>query len=219
VGYLVNLEMEGRQAVVIGGGSIASRKVRDLLEAKAHILVVAPAADPEIRKLAAAGRVRWRRGRYSRRDLRGAFVAVAATDEEGLNARISRDAQARGILVNVVDRPALCTFTLPAVLRRGALTVAISTEGLCPAFASVMRAELAGRLGPEYAEAVRVLGELRRAMRARGWSGAAIRAAVERIYAAGIMEALRRPDLAALGALLQQALEKDFPLPPNLAAD
>ena len=137
--YLVNLALEGRAAVVIGGGEVAARKVQDLLAAKANVTVIAPGLCGRIVALADEKRIVAHGRPYRTADLAGAFVAIAATDDEDLNARVAKDAAATNVLVNVVDRPALCTFTVPATLRRGDLTLAISTEGRCPALAGILR--------------------------------------------------------------------------------
>jgi precorrin-2 dehydrogenase/sirohydrochlorin ferrochelatase len=212
--YLVNLVVARRPAVVIGGGSIASRKIHDLLEACADVTVIAPVVCAPIQDLAGAGRIKLHLRPYGADDIAGAFLVVAATDDESLNSQISRDAQSRGIFVNVVDRPALCTFTLPAVVRRGDLTIAISTEGQCPALASVMREKLAGQFGDEYASLVAIMGALRRQLMCRGWSGGRIRGVVRELYSRGIAEMIRTNDREAVSALWRAVLGDDFS-PPN----
>lgn len=205
--YLINLAMKGRPAAVIGAGGVAGRKVVDLLEAGAAVAVTSTSASKEIALLAGESRIRLRLEPYSIESIRGAFLAIAATDDEELNARVSRDAQSLGILVNVVDRPALCTFTLPAVVRRGDFALGISTEGQCPALASILREELSAAFRLEWAKAVPALGAIRRQMVARGWSGEAIRAATRRLYDAGIVEKIWTGDQAEL---LRSVLGADF---------
>ena len=210
MGYLVNLVLDGRPAVVIGGGTIASRKVEDLLAAGALVTVVAVEPCARIRELAAEKRIaaHWRP--YTSGDLRGAHVAVAATGDAVVNAQVYQDAQALGVLVNVVDRPALCTFTLLAVVRRGPLTIAVSTDGLCPAFSSVLREELEAHYGGEYAELTRLMGDLRRRMIALGWEGPRIREAVAQLYRDGIAEALAAGDRARMKELVLSRLGPEF---------
>jgi precorrin-2 dehydrogenase / sirohydrochlorin ferrochelatase len=123
-----------------------------------------------------------------------------------------------GTLVNVVDRPALCTFTLPAVVRQGDFEVAISTEGQCPALASVLREYLSHEFGPEYDPLVRLLGEIRREMIAQGRDGAAIRHAVQRLHESGIAEMIRTQDRPAIERLIRSCLGDEFPLPATLDA-
>ena len=188
--YLVNLALEGRAAVVIGAGEVAARKVQDLLAAKAHVTVIAPHLCDGIVALADEERIVAHGRPYHTGDLAGAFVAIAATDDEALNARVAADAAAINVLVNVVDRPALCTFTVPATLRRGDLTIAIATEGRCPALAGILREELAERYGPEYAELAGLFGEVWKKMIELGWDGRRIRETLAGIYRAGDRRAL-----------------------------
>ena len=202
--YLVNLVLEGRAAVVIGGGEVAARKVQDLLAARANVTVIAPCLCGPIVALADEKRIVTHARPYRTGDLAGAFVAIAATDDEGLNARISEDAAAINVLVNVVDRPALCTFTVPATLRRGDLTLAISTGGRCPALAGILREELAERYGPEYSELVRLFGELRKRMIELGWNGSRIRQTLAGMYRDGAIERIAAGDRELLNEFLDQ---------------
>jgi len=209
--YLVNLALEGRAAVVIGGGEVAARKVQDLLAAKANVTVIAPQACNRIAALADEKRIVAHGRPYSTGDLAGAFVAIAATDDEGLNARVAEDAAAMNVLVNVVDRPALCTFTVPATVRRGDLTLAIATEGRCPALAGILREELEERYGREYAELVGLFGELRKRMIELGWDGGRIRETLAGIYRDGVMERIAAGDQELLDDYLRSRFGPSFP--------
>jgi precorrin-2 dehydrogenase/sirohydrochlorin ferrochelatase len=201
--YLVNLALEGRAAVVIGGGEVAARKVEDLLAAKANVSVIASQLSDRIVALADEKRIVAHGRPYRTGDLAGAFVAIAATDDEDLNARISGDAAAMNLLVNVVDRPALCTFTVPATVRRGDLTIAIATEGRCPALAGILREELEARYGPEYAGLVSLFGEARKRMIELGWDGRRIRETLAGIYRASAVERIAAGDCSLLNDLLR----------------
>jgi precorrin-2 dehydrogenase/sirohydrochlorin ferrochelatase len=202
--YLVNLALEGRAAVVIGGGDVAARKVEDVLAGKAVVTVIAPQLCDGIVALADAKRIVAHRRPYHTGDLAGTFVAIAATDDEGLNARVAADAAAVNVLVNVVDRPALCTFTVPATVRRGDLTIAIATEGRCPALAGILREELEERYGPEYAELVGLFGELRKKMIAMGWDGQRIRKTMAEMYRSGAVDRIAAGDRELLNEFLDQ---------------
>jgi precorrin-2 dehydrogenase/sirohydrochlorin ferrochelatase len=182
MGYMANLIVEGREVLIVGGGEIAGRKVQDLLAAKARVTLVAPRVCAEIEDL--ADRIQLYRRPYQAGDIGNAFVVIAATDDEELNAAVSRDCTARNVLVNVVDRPALCTFTVPATVHRGDLTIAIATNGRCPALASILREELEERYGTEYGELVERFAQLRREMIAQGWKGPQIRARLVEMYQA-----------------------------------
>jgi precorrin-2 dehydrogenase/sirohydrochlorin ferrochelatase len=211
--YLVNLVLDGRPVVVVGGGEVAARKVADLLAAKASVTVVALEPCEKIRALASERRLRGEWRAYRAGDLEGAFLAIAALDDDAVNAEVAREASARGVLVNVVDRPALCTFTVPATMHRGDLTVAVATEGRSPALAGVLREEIEERYGAEYAELVRLFGELRTRMIALDWDGYHIREMLAQLYRGGIVERIATGDQARLKEFLASHLGPDFPLP------
>jgi len=206
VSYLINLTLAGQPALVVGAGAVAARKIESLLDAGAVVTVVAPRVSDEVARMAADGRIVLDRRRYAPGDARSARLVVAATDDEEVNASISREATAAGVLVNVVDRPALCSFTIPAVVRRGALTLAVATEGQCPACARAIREELEARYGPEYDAALRLLGRVRARLRAAGWDSPAVQAALADLWRAGIVDCVRRGDEARIRELLESRL-------------
>ena len=125
--------------------------------------VVSPELDASFAEL----EVEWRPGRYRRSDLRGAFLVIAATSDRSVNERVSRDAEARGMLCNVADVPELCNFILPAVHREGPIAVAVSTGGASPALAKRLRSQIAELVGPEHAELAEELRSLRPEVKAR----------------------------------------------------
>jgi precorrin-2 dehydrogenase/sirohydrochlorin ferrochelatase len=213
MGYMVNLVLEGKAAVVVGGGMLAERKVESLLAAKANVTVVAPQVCDRIAELARENRVGLHARPYRTEDLEGAFVVIAATGDEAVNARVAQDAQTRNALVNVVDRPALCTFTMPAIVCRGDLTVAVATEGRCPALASILREELEQRYGPDYASLVDLFGELRARMIKLGWNGERIRGTLLQLYRGGVRERIAAGNRGVLRSFLRSHLGSEFPLP------
>lgn len=148
----LNIQMDGKLAVVIGGGAVALRKLRTLLTAGASVTVVAMNIRPEIVALAESGALAVRVGCYESADLDNAFLAIAATDNAMVNKRIAVDARERGILVAVADNPAEGSCTFPAVLRRDDLEIAVSTGGRCPTFAADVRDCIAELIGHEYGD-------------------------------------------------------------------
>jgi precorrin-2 dehydrogenase/sirohydrochlorin ferrochelatase len=156
------LKLEGQPALVVGAGRVGEARIRSLLRAGARVRVVAPVATARVRAWALAGRIVWIARCFAARDLRGVFLAVVATPAAGLNRRVAALARRRHIFVNVVDDPECCDFYYPAVLRRGPLTLAISTEGRSPAFARRLRRDLERRIGPDVGRAVARLGFQRR---------------------------------------------------------
>ncbi|MGD0766094.1 MAG: bifunctional precorrin-2 dehydrogenase/sirohydrochlorin ferrochelatase [Dehalococcoidia bacterium] len=168
--YPVFLEMKGRACLVVGGGQVAARKVDALLAAGARVTVVSPALDAELARLKAGRKVEHVDREYERGDLRRHALVVAATDDPATNSRVAADAKASGVLVNVVDEPALCDFILPSVVRRGEVVLAISTGGLSPALARWLRGELESFLSEDFARLADLLADVRRDLRERGVS-------------------------------------------------
>jgi precorrin-2 dehydrogenase / sirohydrochlorin ferrochelatase len=161
--YMACLDVTGRRCVVVGGGLVGREKAAGLAACGAAVTVVSPDLDASFGSLA----VEWRRGRYRRSDLEGAFLVIAATSDRAVNERVHRDAEARGMLCNVADVPELCNFILPAVHREGSIAVAVSTGGASPALAKRIRSQIAGLVGPEHAALAEELRALRPEVKAR----------------------------------------------------
>ena len=155
------LKLEGRSCLVVGAGKIGEGKIRSLLVARAKVRVVATWATPAVEGWARAGVLTWESREFSQEDLNETFLVIAATSSMGVNDAIYREATKRQILCNVVDDPARCDFYYPAVVRRGALQVAISTEGKSPALAQRLRREFEQQLAPFYAGWIEQLGRIR----------------------------------------------------------
>jgi siroheme synthase-like protein len=136
------VKLEGSSCLVVGGGAIALQKVRSLLECGAHVTVVAPDANDEIRNLAERGAIGWRRRRYVVEDIAGHRLVIAATNDPEVNHAVYGDAVAAGVLVNAVDDPPFCDFYFGSVVRRGPLQIGISTAGESPALAQRLRQQL-----------------------------------------------------------------------------
>ena len=164
--YPVGLVVAGRRCVVIGGGTVAARKVAGLVEAGADVTVVAPAIVEEIRAMP----VHLVERPYRTGDLEGAWLAIAATDDQAVNRRVHADGLDARVWVNAADNPEACAFTLPAVLRRGPVTVSISTGGHSPALAGWLRDQVAAELGPEIGRLAELLSEARDRLQAAGRS-------------------------------------------------
>lgn len=160
--YPVYLDLRARLCIVIGGGRVAERKVRGLLACGALVRVVSPELGVGLRELLDQEKhLSWIKRQYREGDLDGAFLVIAATDDSEVQQLIYAEAEDRRIPVNVADVPALCSFILPATVRRGGLALAISTGGKCPALAKQLRLDLEKRFGPEYKILVDILGALR----------------------------------------------------------
>jgi len=203
--FPVFLNLEGRRCAVIGGGLVSLRKVKSLLRCGARVDVVSPSFCQGLTALAAEGRVTLIKRSYRPGDLAGALIAVAATGDGELNARIWKDGRKANVPVNVVDDAAVSDFILPALLRRGGITIAVSTSGMSPALARRIRTRLEGEIGPEYAALAMLVEEVRGELRR---SGAKISAA--RWQAAldldALLELIRDGKKQQAGSLLRRSL-------------
>jgi precorrin-2 dehydrogenase / sirohydrochlorin ferrochelatase len=163
--YIACLKLTGRRCVVVGGGEVGLEKVDGLLACDAHVTLIAPRAHEALQAYAREGSIRWEQRAYAGAgDLEGTFIVIAATDDTATNIAVFDDAEARAMLVNVVDVPPLCNFILPAIVRQGPLAIAISTAGASPALAKRIKAEIAASYGEPYARLAVLLNEV------RGWA-------------------------------------------------
>jgi precorrin-2 dehydrogenase/sirohydrochlorin ferrochelatase len=156
------MKLEGRRCLVVGAGKVGEPKIAGLLETGARIDVIALDATAAIREWARAGKIDLELRPFNSRDLDGIFLAVVATSSRTLNERVYREAQARGVLCNVVDVPDLCDFFYPSIVRRGDLQIAVSTAGQSPSLAQKIRQQLEKQFGPGYAAWVTELGATRK---------------------------------------------------------
>jgi precorrin-2 dehydrogenase/sirohydrochlorin ferrochelatase len=164
--YPMMVDLAGRRCLVVGGGPVAERKVRNLVEAGAEVVVVSPTLNPGLTGLKREGRIVHRPRRYRLGDLAGSFLVFGAANDPKVNGRLADEAKVAGVLSNLADSPASSTFFVPATLRRGDLVIAISTEGNSPALARKIKEDLESVYGEEYAELLKVLEQVReRAMR------------------------------------------------------
>ena len=159
------LKLEGRRCLVVGAGEIGESKIASLLDTNAIVFVVAPDGTATVEKWAREGTIQWSRREFQDSDLDGCSLVIAATSSSPLHERISGLARERGVLCNIVDVPELCDFYYGAVVTRGALQIAISTDGESPALAQRLRKELESQFGEEYAEWLTELGEVRKKIR------------------------------------------------------
>jgi len=190
--YPVFVDLRGRPCVVVGGGSIAERKVRGLRDAGAVVTVVAPHLTPALAALAETAEIRHLARAYRSGDIAGAHLAIVAVDDPTLSARVLMEARRRRIWLNAADDPERCDFILPAVLRRGPLAIAVGTGGESPALSRVVRDWLDAELPGELAALASAAAAVRRQVRAahRAPSPAAWRTALEREIAARLTRSL-----------------------------
>jgi precorrin-2 dehydrogenase/sirohydrochlorin ferrochelatase len=195
--YPILLNLEGRLCVVVGGGPVGLRKARGLLTAGARVRLIdpAPSAEPAGVELLARP--------YRDGDLEGACLAFAASGERGVNAAVAREARARGVPVNVADAPHEGDFTLPALLRRGDLSVAVAGAGRSPAFSAVLCEQLGEMLGPEWATALEIAAALRRKRLTPPGAAEYNQAILRRLLDGGLPGLIAAGDAAGVDRLLE----------------
>jgi precorrin-2 dehydrogenase / sirohydrochlorin ferrochelatase len=155
------MKLEGRSCLVVGAGTVGEPKIRSLIVSGASVRVIALHATAAVAEWAQTGRITWEARAFEAADLDGPFLVIAATNSRDVNATIFHEARQRNILCNVVDDPEYCDFYYPAVVRRGDLQLAISTNGHSPALAQRIRRELEIQFGPEYGTWLEELGRIR----------------------------------------------------------
>lgn len=187
--YPIFLNIQGKKCVVVGGGNVAWRKVCSLKEAGAKVTVVSPDFCPELEREAGVERIQQK---YDTAILKGAALVIASTDDGVVNKKVYRDAIESGILVNVVDKPELCSFIVPASVMRGNLCISISTGGASPALARNIRENLEQHFGEEYDEFTKLLSEMRQKMLSEIKNESIRRDILQRIAEPDILEIIRQ---------------------------
>lgn len=164
------LDIKGERCVVVGGGEVALRKAQSLLDCGARVRVISPALCPDLDKMRDSKTIEYIAREYRDNDLDGAMLVVAATDDREVNTQIMQEAESLSMLCNVVDDPELSNFIVPSSLRRGSLTIAVSTGGKSPALARRIRTELEKHFGDEYDSLVSLVEQVRSDLSDRGVS-------------------------------------------------
>ena len=208
--YPIYLDIRDKHCVVIGGGEVAERKVFSLLNAGAKVTVVSPAVTAVLKGISEAGRVEIKERPFSKGDLKGAFLAYAATDSEDINYKISEEARKRGVLLNIVDKPEMCDFIVPSVVERGLLSVAISTGGASPAFAKRLRLEMEERYGEEYALFLEIMAAIRRKLLTKEAESVKKRKFFNKLASSSIPEMIKAGRWKDVDRTIISLLGKDF---------
>lgn len=157
----LHIDLKERSCLVIGGGTVAERKVKVMLSYKARVTVVSPQLNPALDDLVSAKKITYLADIYRPAYLKDIFLVICAADMEAVNRQAAADCIARGILVNSASEPENCTFFLPAIFKNGPLTIAVSTAGSSPALARRIRDQLSGDFGPHYGEFAALLKDTR----------------------------------------------------------
>ena len=204
--YPILVDLQGKKALVVGGGKVAQRKIESLLEYGGSVHVIARELTAELEQLRSRKRIELLGGEFSEAHLEGAFLVIAATDDALLNRRVSQEAQKRGLLVNAVDQPADCNFIVPSVLSRGDLLIAVSTSGKSPAFARKVRLELDQHFGEEYGFFLNLMGNLRKEILRLGLSQEENKKAFEELVYSDLLQAIRQKKWDLASQIIEKVL-------------
>jgi precorrin-2 dehydrogenase/sirohydrochlorin ferrochelatase len=210
--YPVFWNIAGKKCVVVGGGEVAERKVKRLLESGAEVFIISPQLTPELTRLNEESIISHIAKEYSSEYIYGAALVVGATDDEKTNAAISSDARSKGIPVNIVDDPQKCDFILPSLVERGDLTIAIGTGGKSPALARHLREELESKYGKEYEIFLNILGRLRTKMAKNSRVGKDWFAS---LLAAGMLDVIKEKDWKKVKMLVKKITGKEVEIEFN----
>jgi precorrin-2 dehydrogenase/sirohydrochlorin ferrochelatase len=206
------LDLKGKLCLVVGGGRVAERKVRSLLKAGALVKVISPQISAALFQAELKGKIVHRPRSFRSGDLRGAFLAIAATDDRAANERVFRQALGLKIPVNVVDDPAHSSFIVPSLVERGDLLLAISTSGQSPALAKLLRQRLQREIGPEYSSLLKLLGAARTKVRSFGYSQKRNQRIFRKLVRHDLLSLIRKRDWRGLDTRVGHILGPGFSL-------
>lgn len=230
--YPVNLHVQDRLCVVVGGGEVGTRKALRLMRCGARVTVISPVTTPALKSVIDSGDVRWLPRAFQSGDLivqpdtaskpspEGAegglpvpgavFLVIAATDQAPVNAAVLAAARRTGILCSVADQPQTGDFTLPAMVSRGDLIVTVSTSGKSPALARRLRKDLEAQLGEEYDIALKLLGALRERLLGEGHDPEAHKIRFRRVIDGGLIPLIREGRFGDIDRLLTEVLGEGY---------
>jgi len=217
--YPVNLDIKNRHCLVVGGGRVGLRKVKTMIECGAYVTVVSPRVEGELQTLSEKRGIIIRHRPYQSTDLDNMFLVIGATDDEDLNCRISEDAEKANMLCNIADRPRVCNFILPAIIRRGDLVVTVSTSGKSPAFAKKLKKDLENEFGEEYADFLHLMGAVRKKLLSTEHAPEAHKHLFERLIDGSLVDHIRNEDIQSIDALLFTVLGPGYTFEELTASD
>ncbi len=210
--YPINLNIKDKRCLIIGGGQVAERKVEKLLSAGAKVVVVSSRLTSKLGKLSRKGRIENITRNYRKGDLKGAVLAFGATNDPKVNRRILQEARKEGVLLNSVDDPKNCDFTVPSMVRRGDLLISISTGGKSPALSQKIRKELEESFGKEYETLLNLLSAVRERLMELGSNSEQNKAKFKKLINSNLLGLIKDRKIEQIDKLLQDILGKGYRL-------
>jgi len=208
--YPVNLDIRNRKCLVVGGGTVGTRKVMTLLNCGAKVTVVSSDVAEKLQEFSDGDVIKLEKRPFQISDLDQMFLVIGATDNPELNRQIHAEAERLGMLCNIADRPEDCNFILPAIVNRDDLIIAISTSGKSPAFAKKIRKDLEKVFGSEYAEFLKLMGNIRNKLLSEDHEPEAHKHLFEQLIKRDLVKLIKDRNIAAVNSLLLDILGKGY---------
>jgi len=210
--YPIFLDLDNQKVLVVGGGEVAERKIKNLLIYGCQISIISPHLTPHLTELVAKKRIHHLSYESLGTVMDDAFMVIAATDNPKVNSQIASQAKERGSLVNVVDQPGDCNFIMPSIVKRGDLQIAISTAGKSPALAKKLRKEMERMFGSEYDSFLDLLGMIRKKLLSRGQAPSRNKIVFQELVDSNLLDLIKKGNRNGVRTTLRSILGEDFPL-------
>lgn len=209
--FPVFLDLDNQKVIVVGGGEVAERKIKNLLVYGCRIYIISPHLTPYLTQLVAQGEIHRISHDLLNKSMDDALMVIAATGDPEVNRQIASQAKDRGLLVNVVDQPRECSFIMPSIVKRGDLQIAISTGGNSPALAKKIREEMDSMFGPEYGALGELLGLIRTELLSKGQSSSNNKIIFQKLVDSDLLKLIKMGDMNGVSATLKSILGEGFP--------
>lgn len=210
--YPIFVDLNDQNVLVVGGGEVAERKIKNLLTYGCQIYIISTHLTPYLKELVTKNKIHHIPYESLSKFLDDAFMVIVATDDPEVNSQIASQAKKRGILVNAVDQPGDCNFIVPSIVKRGGLQIAISTSAKSPALAKKIREEMDCMFGPEYASFIDLLGLLRIQLLSKGQPSSQNKIIFQRLVDSKLLELIKEGNWDAVRSTLTSVLGEDFPV-------
>ena len=210
--YPIFLDLNNQNVIVVGGGEVAERKIRNFLIYGCKIYISSPHLTPHLKQLVAKKKIHHIPFESLDTYLDDTFMVIAATDDPEVNSQIASQAKKHGLLINTVDQPKDCNFIMPSIVKRGDLQIAISTAGKSPALAKKIRKEMDSTFGPEYDSLIELLGLIRIKLLSQDQSSSKNKIIFQKLVDSDLLELIKNENLDGVRIALKSILGEEFPI-------
>jgi len=214
--YPIFLDLNNQNVVVVGGGEVAERKIKNLLICGCTIYISSPHLTPYLQQLVAKKKIHHIPYESLDTYMNNTFMVIAATDDTEVNSKIASQAKKHGLLINTVDQPKDCNFIMPSIVKRGNLQIAISTAGKSPALAKKIRKNLESMFGPEYDSLTDLLGLVRTKLLSQDQPSSKNKIIFQQLVDSNLLEMIRNKNWDGMRATLKSILGEGFPIEDTL---